>query len=367
MKIAIIGAGISGLSCANELVRLGFSPVIFEKTHQLGDKPGNLLACLRLFMRGFRTPMEYIWNHYGMNISPLHPIKEMIVNTQGKTLISKASHGYVFLKGISENSIEHQLASHSNLKIIYDSMIDINKIKNEYEHIVVAMGNNDVPANLGIWNDSLKSGIRIAKLSGDFKVNTMNMWLNKNYARNGYAYLLPKSPVEAELVLAVSDIDRNDLDFYWKIFTKNEGLNYTILKSDDVNYTIGYPNTTKFGNLYFVGNNGGMIDNFLGFGMIRAIESGILAARAIAGNLDFDRLMQPLIKNVKQLGEYRKMLNLLTNKDYDTDLAILRLPVIKHMVYNNPLYKARFGLLAPKIVSTYKIYKKKLHSKRPDT
>lgn len=39
MKIAIIGAGISGLSCALELNRLGFSPVVFEKTHELGDKP----------------------------------------------------------------------------------------------------------------------------------------------------------------------------------------------------------------------------------------------------------------------------------------------------------------------------------------
>jgi hypothetical protein len=311
--------------------------------------------------------MEYIWKRYGMNISPLHPIKEMIVNTPGKTLISKANHGYVFLKGISENSIEHQLASHSNLKIIYDSMIDINKIKNEYEHIVVAMGNNDVPVNLGIWNDSLKSGIRIAKLSGDFRVNAMTMWLNKNYARNGYAYLLPKSPVEAELVLAVSDIDRIDLDFYWKNFVKKECLHYYIRKTDDINYNIGYPDAAKLGNLYFVGNCGGMIDNFLGFGMIRAMESGILAARAIAGNLDFDKLMQPLAKNVKQLSEYRKMMNLLTNKDYDTDLAILRLPVIKHLVYNNPLYKARVGLLVPKIISTYKTYKKKLHSKRPDT
>lgn len=366
MKIAIVGAGTSGLSCAVELVKLGFSPVIFEKTHRLGDKPGSLVATLRLFHKGFRTPMEYLLKHYGLNLWPMHPIQEMVINTPNKILVSEARHGYVFCKGIMENSIENQLASHSDLKIIYDSAIDIRNMRNEYKHIVVAMGNNDIAAQLGIWNESFKSAVRIAKITGEFKVNTMTMWLNKNYARNGYAYMLPKNPLEAELVLAVSDLDKIDLDFYWKMLMKGESLDYHIIKTNDINHSIGYPDVTKYENLYFVGNCGGMIDNFLGFGIIRSIESGILAARAIAENLDFDKLMQPLAKPVKQMAEYRKMLNLLTNKDYDTDISILRLPIIKHLVYNNPIYKARFGLLAPKIISTYKTNKYKLNSKQPD-
>lgn len=108
-----------------------------------------------------------------------------------------------------------------------------------------------------------------------------------------------------------------------------------------------------------MGNTGGMIDNFLGFGMIKAIDSGILAARAIVENLDYDKLVKPYVRVVKQLYEYRKMLNVLTNKDYDTDISILGLPLIKHMVYNNPLYKAKLGILAPKLICAYKIFKNK--------
>ncbi|NJD02689.1 MAG: hypothetical protein FIA99_08885 [Ruminiclostridium sp.] len=363
MKIAIIGAGIAGLSCANELNRLGFPSVIFEKTHMLGDKPGNLTAILRLFQKGFRNPMEYILNRCGMNISPLHPIKEMVVNTPNKILVSRANHGYVFIKGIAENSLEHQLASHSKMKILFDNEIDIKTIKSEFEHIVVATGSGDFARGLGIWNNTFASAVRIAVISGNFQVNTMTLWLNKNYSRNGFVYMLPKNPTEAELVMAVSDINKNDLDFYWKTFIKGEKLDYKILEIHDMNHCIGYPNAIRLENIYFVGNSGGMIDNFLGFGITRAIDSGILAARAIAQNLDFSKLMQPFIKDVKRLDEYRKMLNVLTNKDFDTDISILRLPVIKHLVYNNPLYKASFGLLAPKIIYTYKTYKNNLSLK----
>ena len=57
MKVAIIGAGISGLSCAIELQRHGIKPTIFEKTKTLGDKPGNLVATLRMFHRSLRNPI----------------------------------------------------------------------------------------------------------------------------------------------------------------------------------------------------------------------------------------------------------------------------------------------------------------------
>jgi len=367
MKIAIIGAGISGLSCAYELNRLGFSPVIFEKTAKLGDKPGNMIATLRVFQKSIVSPMEYLRTHYGLNIYPLYPIKEMVMHTPNRTLSSKANHGYVFSKGLTENSLEHQLASHSKMKIIYKNKIDIKTIKNEFEHIVVATGNQDIAREMGNWNDTFASAVRIARVSGEFQPNILNMWLNKKYSRNAYGYLLPKNPTEAELVLAVSDVDKNALDFYWKTYIKEENFNYRIQKIDDINHQIGYPGTCKLDNIYFIGNCGGMIDNFLGFGVIRSIDSGILAARAIAENLDFNKLMQPLVKARKQLDEYRKMLNVLSNKDYDTDISILGLPVIKHLVYNNPLYKANLGLLAPRLIYTYKTCKNKLHSKRPDT
>jgi digeranylgeranylglycerophospholipid reductase len=66
MKVAIIGAGISGLSCAIELQRHGITPVIFGKTKMLGDKPGMLIATLRMFHRSIRSPMSFIKSKYGI-------------------------------------------------------------------------------------------------------------------------------------------------------------------------------------------------------------------------------------------------------------------------------------------------------------
>ena len=97
-----------------------------------------------------------------------------------------------------------------------------------------------------------------------------------------------------------------------------------------------------------------MIDDFLGFGTLRAIESGILAARAIVHKLDYNILLTPFKKEVKQMYEYRKMLNVLTNQDLDKDMSIIGIPGLKHMIYNNPLYKAKYGVFAPKVITHFK-------------
>ena len=41
------------------------------------------------------------------------------------------------------------------------------------------------------------------------------------------------------------------------------------------------------------------------------------------------------IKDVKEINEYRNMLDSLNNEDYDTGLSIIGVPVLKHMLYNN--------------------------------
>ena len=64
MKVAIIGAGLSGLSCAVELKKHGITPTVFEKTKTLGDKPGRLVSTLRLFHRSIVPPMDFINKRY---------------------------------------------------------------------------------------------------------------------------------------------------------------------------------------------------------------------------------------------------------------------------------------------------------------
>jgi len=165
---------------------------------------------------------------------------------------------------------------------------------------------------------------------------------------------MAKSKNEAELVLAVSDIPISELDFYWDEFLRIENLNYTMIKFQDIAHDIGYPTSCQFDNIYLTGNCGGMIDDFLGFGVLRGIESGILAARAIANNLDYDLLLKPFIKEFKALHEYRKMINALDNEGYDRLISFIGLPGIKQMLYNNAVYKSWQGVIFPKVITSIK-------------
>ncbi|MFZ5967068.1 MAG: FAD-dependent oxidoreductase [Bacillota bacterium] len=354
MKVAIIGAGISGLSCAIELKKHGIIPTIFEKTKMLGDKPEYMVTALRIFHRSLRTPMVFFRNTYGITITPLFPLKELIMITPNKTISTRGNHGFVFQKGLMENSLEHQLASQSNVPIIFNADVKIDAIKNGFDHIVVATGSNTVSMDLNLWTSTFIAKCRIATVTGSFKPKTMMMYLNKNYGNNGYGYLLPKNEREAEMVLSVSDITFSELDYCWNEFIDSENLRYPIIKSHDIEHIIGYPVACQVGNIYFTGNCGGMIDDFLGFGMLRSIESGILAARAIVNDQDYNKLIAPFVKEVKELHGYREMLNILKNKDYDNYISIIGLPGLKHMVYNNPFYKAKYGILAPKIITKFK-------------
>ena len=50
------------------------------------------------------------------------------------------------------------------------------------------------------------------------------------------------------------------------------------------------PPHSKIDNIYLVGNSAGLIDDFLGFGAVNAIESGILAAHSIVKGVDYNSL-----------------------------------------------------------------------------
>lgn len=366
MKVAIIGAGISGLSCAVELRRHGITPVIFEKSNMLGDVPGYLVATLRLFHRSLRSPMVFFRHKYGISLAPLHPIKEMVMIVPNRTVTTKANHGYIFKKGIEPNSLEHQIAAYLDIPIEFGADIKIQDVKNAYDHIVVANGGNSILKELNLWTTTFMAVARIATIEGKLKQDTMLLWLNKIYAKNGNGYLLAKNDKEGELVLAVSDITMNKLDYYWNEFLIGENLTYAITGYNDVVHEIGYPSTNQYENLFFSGNCGGMIDDFLGFGMTRAFESGILAARAIVYSQDYNKLLKPFKKEVENLAEYRKMMNVLDNKNLDKDMSIIGVPVLKQMIYNNPLYKAKYGVLVPKMIAhlkkkeyPFKLYQRK--------
>ena len=60
MEVAIMGAGMSGLSCAITLEKHGITPTIFEKRNSVGDRFVNGEAMFSILNRPNKDCLPYI-------------------------------------------------------------------------------------------------------------------------------------------------------------------------------------------------------------------------------------------------------------------------------------------------------------------
>lgn len=352
-RVAIIGAGISGLACALELKRNGITPVVFEKSSNPGGNLDYIISALRIFSDFQSNPVKYLKSEYKIDLKPENVLNEILMKGPTRSVTIKGKLGYTFYKGLKNSSIENQLASATDIDISFDTFINIRDIENDFDHIVVATGSHTIPYELGLWNLTFQAHTRIAEILGEFKPGQIVVWLNRTYSNSGYAYMIATGTRKADLVLIVTGITGRELDHYWREFLRGEKINNTILNTYDIEQHIGYTMPSKAGKLYFVGNVGGMIDNFTGVGAIRSIESGILAARAIAGKCDFNSVMKPYLADVGVMQEYRRALNNFDNEDYDRLLSFIGLPLIKQAIYNNPFYRFKYTAFIPRLYNRF--------------
>lgn len=358
MNVAIIGAGISGLSCAIELRRNGITPTVFESKKYIGEGIDFGVCKLRLFNRYFENPMDYLNKYYNIHLNPLNPLDEITMVSQEKEIVIKGNLGYKFWRGENKCSIESQLINNIDFPINFNTPADINNLKTKYDYVLVATGDDIIAKNCGIFNQTFTSHVRIATTSGNYKPNSWKIWLNTDYAKNAYAYLAPKDFNKAGLVLIVNDIKKEELDYYWNKFIKQEKITDRIEKTIDVMHNLGYLSSNVVDNVLFSGIPGGCIDDCLGFGVVKAIESGVLAARSIIYKLDYNKLLIPIKKDVQKKHEFRKVLNTFNNKKFNMLVGFLGLPVIKQSVYNNPLSKITYCTFLAKAYNKF-YYKNK--------
>ena len=351
LKVAIIGAGLSGLSCAYEFKKNGIIPTVFERKRRIGEDVDFTTTTLKLFDRTYKDPLVYLKDKYDIELKPLNELTKIIMQAPKEQTFIENTKGHIFCRGDSEHSLENQLLKIADVPITYYKQIYIDDIKKDFDYIIDATGALEVVKQFGVFTTQLIAYARISVISGSFEPDTIKMWLNTEYAKNCFAFQLPHSDNKACLALTVNDITHSELDYYWEKFITQEKITNTIIKTTDIFHEAGAVYPHKVDNIYFVGKAGGFLGSVLGFGMINGIETGVLAARAIIHDLDYEELVSPISDYVLKKYNYRKVLNTLNNDDFDKAVKTLGLPVIKKFVYNNPIAKIAQGSFIAKAYS----------------
>lgn len=352
MKVAVIGAGLSGLACAHELKRHGIIPTIFEKKGYIGEVLELPAIHLDIFSTVIRNPLKYLKEEFKIELTPHYELNEIVMVSPNKTHTIRGRMGDISLRGREKDYLTIQLKEAVDLPCIFDTLAKPEDIKNDFDHIFIGTGTMDIPLQMNLATVQFDSLVRVANILGDFKTNSVTIWINTRYTKHGYAYLVPVNKNSARLVLIVDNIEASELDYYWNEFLTIENLNYDIIEVKDLKHTVGHVYPVHVDNFYFIGNTGGFLDSMLGFGSETSMISGATAANCMIHGLDYNKAMEKFTKDILAKYEFRKVFNTFDNDAIDLFCSMENLPVLKQFIFSNPLLKATHATLFAKLYNS---------------
>ncbi len=353
MKVAIIGAGLSGLSCAIELEKHGINPDIYEKKDYVGDECDFTAVILRMFEPYPSSPHRYLDRRYGLRVKPFDRIQDMTLKTRSKSLHVNGKSGHMYIRGKYPESLGNQLASQLSSRIMLKRLVEPSDLKGDYQYIVAANGSS-VPQQLNMWVSTLKGYARVASVVGQAPASSVKIWFNTLYSKRCFCLLAPSLFNTSRLMLVVDNISRNELSHYWECFLEKENFHSIITGIRDRPFDVGHPKSLTCGNIYFTGDAGGFLDSFMGFGITSAIESGIMAARDIAVGKDYTRQSAKILKHKQKINMFRRLVSEFSDSDYDLLVSLLSIPGIKQLIYKNPFFHVHSVSLLAKNLARYK-------------
>ncbi|MFZ5642797.1 MAG: NAD(P)/FAD-dependent oxidoreductase [Bacillota bacterium] len=334
MKVCIIGAGLSGLSCALTLEKYGIMPDIYEQFDRCGGRVTFITTLLQIMNRPIKDPLTDLARRYGISITPINILNRMVMFTPCNMGTARGFLGYIFERGPSPRALDSQLTRKLSAQIKYSTVADFKELSQKYDRVVVATGSPYIAKEMGCWTDVFRGWVRGALVEGEFDPTTWITWFNKSYANNGYAYLGPVNSRNASLVLIASDIREDEAESRWKKFLSTEKIRCIEKDSFLLEHIAGICQPKEVGNILLVGNAGGFMESFLGFGIYNAIASGVLAAQAIYEKTSYQAKMSYLDKTIHQSIPIRRALNMIGNSGYDSLLGLIKIPLLNNLIYN---------------------------------
>ncbi|SET54755.1 Dehydrogenase (flavoprotein) [Natronincola peptidivorans] len=360
MKVAIMGAGLSGLACGIILEQNGIHPTIVENRRDVDDRFVNGEIFLNALSAPINDSIAYFAENYNIYLQPVGNIKELIIYSENEKASIKGDLGFNVIRGRRNDSLCHQMKKQLKSKIIYNAEHTYEELLKEYTHIVLATGDGAYSERLGNYKRDLTVSLKGAIVEGRFDPYTTIAWLDNTFAPMGYSYLIPMSNTEANIVIAYPDYPQNnqlDINLLFERFFQRvqDNLQQTLKIVDDfqiTNYIIGSCDKPRIGNTFFVGNCFGSIMPFLGFGQHTAILSGVYAAYDLCGKGTYEELIKTLDHSYKNSLALRRSMEKLNNQKFDVLVKSLNGSVGKILLdYNKIDYLKIIGNLLKPIIS----------------
>ncbi len=349
MKIAIVGAGIAGTTCALELHGLGHEVEVFEMANQdAPTRPRQMEGSVHLL----HNVPEIETDRYMKKIK-LHAPK-ISASLNGKL-------GFFYEVG-GTNGIEAKVRKNTEklLPIHYSTKIENKTQLDRFQIIIAADGYRSLIAkqsSLLTSNEPNQIGAGVGfTVKGDFDPELIEVWIDNYYSSHGYAYIIPFSKNEASLVSASIGKKLNQATYRMRLKELAHNRNWET-QNEWVDLESWYQfKSYATDKLYVVGNAASFVEPAFGFGLKWAIKSAKLCSKAIHQNLNYNHLIhKKIMPDIESFQIMKRYFDTAKTNDYDKFVKKFTNPIIKTLAESGTSlfqYKRLMNVIFPKTQDT---------------